>query len=918
MTANARAIFLSLCVCLSAISQISPQCRISFPEVIKDKANFLSPGQEMDLGDAIAEYIQPQLVSASTSAPDSWLQKTAERLVRSAPLAGVRIRTFLIDMPEANAFVLPGGRIYVSRSLIAFARSEDELSGLLAHELGHLVAHHSATDIARRMHSLLGIDDVGDRRDVFNKFHEFVERPDFENSGKAEQHENAQQVQADRFGLLMQAAAGFDPEALVQAFDRLAETKGKTGTFLSDLFGATPPESKRLREMLRSLPQGCGLTTTHTDSAEFTAWRTAVLKGARAESAESLHDVIARRRMEPPLRGDLEQLRFSGDGQYVIAQDNSGVNVLSVNPLQDLFRIPAADASLAQFTPDSTEVVLLAADTRVERWNIANRQRVDLTEIPIRRPCLARKLAPDGRMLACLSSDGSLSLIDIASGDAVLEKKDFTTGFSLLVLVLLARAGEPAFTRMDFSPDGRYFVALSGDASEAPIAWDLRERGKISLGGALRGLSSASFVFAGADRIVVPNGDKSELISFPSGLVLAKSSLPGGDITRAADSNFVFVRPLGKLAVGCADMRVNQAVLTGKLAAMDRLGQVYVAERLTGEVALYEVGKGVRATVQLPEPELTAVHTAALSPDLSWAAISEKTRGAVWNVSTGAITVVRGFQGSFFENNEHVVLDMPKLEPQERHLVEIDLVKRASTSSPDVKDGLATQRGPYLWATRTKGGKPPTFVTTEQWFEDIVYDVRDPHTLNTVWSRAFPKEAPAVFTEVSANSCVFIWPWRAKAAQELVKKDPSLKSRLPREDRRQGLHLAEIVDVRTGGTKKLVLFDLVNPEFVVRDGVSMSDHLVIADDQNRITVYAESTGEPGARFFGSLLASDPVHQRLAIGKERGHLVVVSAVSGDEITDFTVAGGLPVVRFSSDGNALFLLTSNEEGITVALH
>jgi hypothetical protein len=416
----------------------------------------------------------------------------------------------------------------------------------------------------------------------------------------------------------------------------------------------------------------------------------------------------------------------------------------------------------------------------------------------------------------------------------------------------------------------------------------------------------------------MPNGDKSELISFPSGRVLAKFSLPGNNITRAADPNFVFVRPLGKLAVGCADMRINQAVLTGKLPAMDRFGQVYVAERLTGEVALYEVGKGVRAAVQLPEPELTAVHTAALSPDLSWAAISEKTRGAIWNVNTGAITVVRGFQGSFFTNNENVVLDMPKLEPQERHLVEIDLAKRTSTSSPDVKDGLATQRGPYLWATRTSNGKPPTFVTTEKWFENVVYDVHDSRTLNTVWSRTFPKEAPAVFTDVSANSCVFIWPWRAKAAQELVKKDPDLKSRLPREDRRQGLHLAEIVDARTGGTKKLVLFDLVNPEFVVRDAVSMSDHLVIADDQNRITVCAEDTGEPGARFFGRPLASDPVHQRLAIGKERGHLVVVSAVSGDEITEFTVAGGLPVVRFSSDGNALFLLTSNEEGITVALH
>ena len=57
----------------------------------------------------------------------------------------------------------------------------------------------------------------------------------------------------------------------------------------------------------------------------------------------------------------LTGLKFSPNGRYVLAQDDFGITVLSVQPFAVLFRIPARDAEHAGFTADSKEVVFVNA-----------------------------------------------------------------------------------------------------------------------------------------------------------------------------------------------------------------------------------------------------------------------------------------------------------------------------------------------------------------------------------------------------------------------------------------------------------------------------------------------------------------------------------------------------------------------------
>ena len=54
------------------------------------------------------------------------------------------------------------------------------------------------------------------------------------------------------------------------------------------------------------------------------------------DGKESLHGVLQKTQLDPPLRDDIKRLRFSPDGKYILAQDDAGINVLTHSPFAAL------------------------------------------------------------------------------------------------------------------------------------------------------------------------------------------------------------------------------------------------------------------------------------------------------------------------------------------------------------------------------------------------------------------------------------------------------------------------------------------------------------------------------------------------------------------------------------------------------
>ncbi len=898
-------------------------CRPPMPPA-STQPNIFSETQENDFGDAVAEQLERDLRIIDDAALNGDLRRIGDRLVRHLPATSLKIQFFLIDWPDANAFVLPGGRIYVSRKLVSFSQSEDELAGVLGHELGHLVLRQQTIAFTRLLREVLNVTALGDRKDVFDKYHALMDnaarRPGaFRRSGS---HEDRDQVDADRLGIFVVGAAGYDPQAHVRLFDRLMETKGNTGNFFSNLFGTTAPESRRLREMIRTadaVPPACVDARTETAGA-YQRWQAYVVAYTGLGRTESLHHVVSRTVLEPPLRGEVTHIRFSPDGRSLLAQDDAGITVLSREPFRPRFRIEAPEAMPATFTPDSTQVVFRTLDLRVERWGIADGRLVDARELVIRGSCTQTELSPDGRTLACLDDNFDLVLLDMASSSVVFRKKEFYTPDFLTLMGKYVdwslSSGEAEFLSMGFSTDGRFFAAsfLSRGIPELMIGrdddalvYDLQAKAPVSIGRGVKNIMMGGFVFTGPDRLIAfnaNNSSKSAVIGLPSGTVVQQLGMFPGRLEAATRGNYLFVRPFQKYAVGVMDVAKGQVVKGSPNVAIDLYDDVFVAERLNGELAIYGIAENTpRATVTLPRNTLGRLRAATVSSDLKYLAVSERSRGALWDLERGErLLHIRGFRGGFFDNDQAFFADLPKSGQEPRRIIRLDPKARRGEGLGEIKDESAEQSGPFLFVTtpldkdRSRQG-----VTLE------MRQIRDPRVL---WTKTFTKDAPSTFLEPTGNTAVLMWPAGAATVRDETRKDAALSKNLSALKEKEGDYFLQVLDAATGTARGALFLETGKGSFDVDDVFVAKDWVVIADSQNRVLVYALSTGAQAGHVFGSRVSIGAAAGLLCVENGPGRLRLYDLATLRLRDEFTFAHAVSMSAFTPDGRRLLVLTADQ--------
>jgi predicted Zn-dependent protease len=162
--------------------------------------------------------------------------------------------------------------------------NDDELAGLLGHELGHILTHQNAVAVSQLFHELLSVNGISDRKDISEKFGRLLDIIDGNTKmlRKAtqvmERQEAISQYEADRVAIFASAAAGFSPQAFLDLFERSAGTNGTTGNLMTDTFTPTTSDERRLREIkktLRQFPKPCHEIAV-ASSEEFRTWQAAI------------------------------------------------------------------------------------------------------------------------------------------------------------------------------------------------------------------------------------------------------------------------------------------------------------------------------------------------------------------------------------------------------------------------------------------------------------------------------------------------------------------------------------------------------------------------------------------------------------------------------------------------------------------
>ena len=191
--------------------------------------NWYSLESEIRMGKEFAQQTEATIKLVQDPVVTEYVNRIGQNLVRNSD-AKVPFTIKVVDSDEVNAFALPGGYFYVNSGLILAADEEAELAGVMAHEIGHVAAHHIAREMTRGNWLNIGsipLIFMGGGIGYGLRSAASLALPltfvSFSRTFEAE---------ADYLGVQYMYKTGYDPQAFVTMFEKL-QAKEKKKQFLS-------------------------------------------------------------------------------------------------------------------------------------------------------------------------------------------------------------------------------------------------------------------------------------------------------------------------------------------------------------------------------------------------------------------------------------------------------------------------------------------------------------------------------------------------------------------------------------------------------------------------------------------------------------------------------------------------------------
>lgn len=197
------------------------------PTPAKAWYNTFSDDEEMAMGRKAAAETDQQMPILDSPLLTAYINDLGQKVAQASRRPQIQYTFKIVNTDVVNAFSLPGGFVYVDRGLLDFVDNESELAGVLAHEVGHIVAYHSMNDVARRYwadraayeatkRGIITDQQMTDLLKQYGGYLVFVDR----------KFSRDEESEADLLGMYNAIRAGYDPEGLVSALGRLSKFTG--------------------------------------------------------------------------------------------------------------------------------------------------------------------------------------------------------------------------------------------------------------------------------------------------------------------------------------------------------------------------------------------------------------------------------------------------------------------------------------------------------------------------------------------------------------------------------------------------------------------------------------------------------------------------------------------------------------------
>ena len=208
-----------------------------------------------------------KVVSASNNRDAEMVRRVGQRITRAVEtyyaqngigdkLSGVRWEYNLVDDKAVNAWCMPGGKIVVYTGLLPISQNEAALAVVIGHEVSHALLQHGNQRMSQGLLQQLGgvalsVAVANKPAETQNMF--LAAYGAGTTVGLMLPFSRNQELEADRFGLIWTAMAGYNPQEAIPLWERMeAASQGqKPPEFLS----THPSEGKRIDQLQRYMPE---------------------------------------------------------------------------------------------------------------------------------------------------------------------------------------------------------------------------------------------------------------------------------------------------------------------------------------------------------------------------------------------------------------------------------------------------------------------------------------------------------------------------------------------------------------------------------------------------------------------------------------------------------------------------------------
>ena len=209
------------------------------------EAALISTNQEISMGKDVAAQLENQYGLVQDDALQARVNEIGQRLVAVSDRQDLEYTFKVLNSDEVNAMAVPGGFIYVFKGLIDYMPSDDELAGVLGHEIGHIVKRHSVKQIEKQMAlTLLAI--------IFTKGQGII-LADAAMQALMAGYSRADERQADEQGFELTNKAGYNPYSMLITVNKLQDLSDAKGNPGYGLFSTHPEPEKRVERVNKAL-----------------------------------------------------------------------------------------------------------------------------------------------------------------------------------------------------------------------------------------------------------------------------------------------------------------------------------------------------------------------------------------------------------------------------------------------------------------------------------------------------------------------------------------------------------------------------------------------------------------------------------------------------------------------------------------